>query len=228
MVRRTRCSKGIVHRPDLRVAGVEKYQHQVRQVDDVVRDAQGGRALGVGVEAGRVDQDPAAQLLACAGLELEVGVDAATLPLRHLVDGLADAVEREARVGIQRQAGQHPHVFVVREADDRELVIHGLVAGGLQAAAEEVVDEAGFSRGVDPQHRDKRPPGRAVGVGLAPVEKAEAAADAVQILEAVDNMLEDRIFLLQSPLQVPEFPTGLAFLNHGGCPYRSVCGSPVA
>jgi hypothetical protein len=35
------------------VAGVEEDQNQVRQVDDVIRDAQGGRALGVGVEAGR-------------------------------------------------------------------------------------------------------------------------------------------------------------------------------
>jgi len=52
------------------MAGIEEDQHQIRQLDDVIRDAQGGGALGVGVEPGGIDQNLArsfslGQVLSC-------------------------------------------------------------------------------------------------------------------------------------------------------------------
>ena len=72
--------EGISHRPGFRVAGVEKDDHQIGQVDDVVGDTQGSGALSICVEARRVDQDLAPQLLAGTGLELQIGVDAPAFP----------------------------------------------------------------------------------------------------------------------------------------------------
>jgi hypothetical protein len=43
--------QGVLHGAGLRVARVEEHQHQIRQIDDVIGNAQGRRALLVGVEA---------------------------------------------------------------------------------------------------------------------------------------------------------------------------------
>ena len=43
--------QSVLHGAGLGVSGIEEHQHQVRQVDDVIGDLQGCRALLVGVEA---------------------------------------------------------------------------------------------------------------------------------------------------------------------------------
>ncbi len=96
--------QGVAHGPRFRVAGVEEHQYQVGKVDDVIGDPQGRGALGIGVKAGGVDEDLAAQGLARASLELEVGVDALTLAGRRHINVLGDLIEREAGVRVQGYA----------------------------------------------------------------------------------------------------------------------------
>ena len=138
--------KGVLHGAGLRMPGVEEHQHEVRQVDDTVGDPQRRRPLLVCVEAGRVDEDLASKRLAGAGLELEVGVDAAALAGADLLDGAAHLVEREARVGVQRHPRQHADVLLLAEAQDAEAVVNRLVAGGLHLLAQVIVDEGGLAR----------------------------------------------------------------------------------
>jgi hypothetical protein len=156
--------EGVAHRPGFGVTAVEEHQHQVGQVDDVIGDAQGGGALGVGIESGRVDDDLAAQVLAATGLELQVGVDARAFADGDLVDLGADLVEGEARVGIQCHPRQGVRFLLVAVADDGEAVVHRLVATALQLFAKIVVDEGGLARREGAQYRDQGPPGDLGGV----------------------------------------------------------------
>ena len=97
----------IAHRTGLRMARVEEHEHQVRQVDDVIRDDEGGAALLVGIEARGVDDDLSAELLRTAGLELQVRVHTAAFPLRHLLDVVA--ARRQGR-----RDGQPPMLNALR------------------------------------------------------------------------------------------------------------------
>jgi len=131
----------VFHGAGLGTPGVEEHQHQVGEVHDVVGHAQNGAALGVGVEAGRVDEDHALERLTGAGLELDVGVDAPPLALLDLLQLLAHLVERVAQVRVQGHARQHAALLVAGVADDRELVVQGVGAGALQRVLQTVVDE---------------------------------------------------------------------------------------
>src|SRR5690606_3312961 len=102
---------------------------EVGQVDNVVRNAKRLRALRIRVEARRVDDDAPAYLLAVAGFQLQIRVEAAAFAARDLVDLLADVVERKARVAVEREGRQHLRRAVTSVADHRELVVDGLVAG---------------------------------------------------------------------------------------------------
>ena len=196
--------QGVPHGAGLGMAGVEEHQHEVGQVDDVVGDAQDRRALIVGVEAGRVDDDLAPDLRLGAGLQLQVGVDAPALAGRQLLDRAAQPVEREAGVGVEGEARQHPGVVAVRVADHREAVVDGLVPGELQILPDVVVDERGLAGRVGPQHRDHRPPRNPGGERVLGLEDAEAVAHAVELAEARDGLQQDRVLLGEVLLQVPQ------------------------
>ena len=194
----------VPHGAGLGMAGVEEDQHEVGEVDDVVGDAEDGRALGVGVEAGRIDDDLAAHLRAAAGLELQVGVDAPALAGRQFLDRTAQPVEREARIGVEGEARQHAVFVALGVADHREAVVDGLVPRALQRLADVVVDERGLAGRVGPQQRDHGPPGDARRERLLRFEKAEAVADAVELAEARDGLQQDRVLLGQVLLQAAQ------------------------
>ncbi len=133
--------EGVLHGAGLGVARVEEHQHQIRQVDDVIGEFQRRGALRVGVETRRIDENLTAQVFAVAGLELQVGIhprafaggDGFQIPA-HLIEG-------KAGVGIESESRQHALLVVVAVADDRELVVDGLVAGYLQLVSQIEVDE---------------------------------------------------------------------------------------
>ena len=131
----------VLHRTGLGMPGIEENEHQVGQIDDVVGDAQGCGALRIGVETRRIDENLASQRFAPAGLELEIGIDPAAFAGGHALDVAADLVEGEARVGVEREAGQGAWGVVGSEADHGELVVHGLVPGRLEPCLQKVVDE---------------------------------------------------------------------------------------
>ncbi len=60
--------KRVVHGPRLGVTGVEKHQHQVREINDVVGDLQRGGTLGIGIKAWGINDDAASYLIARARL----------------------------------------------------------------------------------------------------------------------------------------------------------------
>ena len=186
------------------MSGIEEDEHQVGQVDDVVRQTQGRSALGVGVEARRVDKNVASQPLARTSLELEVGIDAPTLPGGHPLDGLAYFVEGKTWVGIQRNPRQQLYILVGAEAEHRELVVHGLVSRELQFLAEVVVDEGGLARRVGPQCRDDRPPRHMCGERFPAAEECQMPGDLVECLEAPDDPDQRRVLFLQMRLQASE------------------------
>src|SRR5690606_37901979 len=96
----------VAHRAGLGMTRIEEDEHEVRDVDDLLRDAQYRSALLVGVEAWRVDEDAAAQLAAVGSLELQISVEPLPFADDGLVDLGADAVQREARIVVERDAGQ--------------------------------------------------------------------------------------------------------------------------
>ena len=196
--------QGVPHGAGLGMAGVEEHQHEVGEVDDVVRDAEDRRALVIGVEAGRVDDDLAPDLALGAGLQLQVGVDAPPLAGRQLLDGSAQPVEREARVGVEGEPRQHPGLVLLPVADDREAVVHGLVPGDLQRLPDIVVDEGRLAGRVGAQHGDHRPPGDARGERLLGLEEPEAMAHPVELAEARDGLQQDRVLLGEVFLQAPQ------------------------
>ena len=99
-------AQGVLHGSRLGVARIEEHEHEVREPDDVVGDPQHGGALLVGVEARGVDDDLAAELRARTRFELEVGVDAAALAGRDLLDVAAHLVERKPGVRVEGEAGR--------------------------------------------------------------------------------------------------------------------------
>ncbi len=193
--------KGVLHGPGLRMAGIEKDQHQVGQVDDVVGDTQGGSALVIGIEARAVDHDDALGVRAGHRLELKIGVDALTLAGGDLLDLVADAKKREARVGVQGRARQHAIVGRLAKANDRELVVDGLVAGGLKINPKMRVDERGLAGRESPQHADHGPPGNTRGQRIAPVEQAGPVQHAIDALEQGHEIDKVGVFGLQVGLQ---------------------------
>ena len=113
------------------MAGVEKYEHEVGKVDDVIREAQRRGALRIGIESRGVDQDLTPQTLAGAGFELQIGVDPVAFALGHRFDFVRHLVEGESWIGIQCNARQRMGRVLPAIADDGELVVDGLVAGAL-------------------------------------------------------------------------------------------------
>jgi hypothetical protein len=194
--------EGVAHGPRLGVAGVEEHQHQVGQVDDVIGDAQRRRALGVGVEAGGVDQDLSPQPLAGAGLELQIGVDALAFAGGHQVDILGDLVEGEARVRVERDPGQGVTRRRAAVADNGKPVVHRLVAGALKRLTEEVIDEGGFAGGKGTENGDQGPPGDLGGEGLVSFQQPHAVGDPVQGAKALNRAQEDGVLLFQVSFQV--------------------------
>jgi hypothetical protein len=69
------------------------------------------------------------------GLQLQIGVDPPALTARELLDFFADLIERKARIGLQREARQHAHLIIGAATNNRETIVHRLVAGLLHAAA---------------------------------------------------------------------------------------------
>jgi hypothetical protein len=189
--------EGIAHGARLRMAGIEEHQHQVGQIDDVADDVQRRRALLVGVEPRRVDEDLAAQRLRAAGLQLQVGIHAPAVPLGDLFYVVADLVEGQARVAVQGQAGQHRWRVFGAVADHREFVVHRLIAGALQLLPGVLIEKRGLARGKGSQHGDDGPPGHLGGIGVIVTEQAQATGYPVELLIASHHTGQNGVFLLE-------------------------------
>ena len=170
------------------MARIEEDQDQVREVHDVVGDAQGGVALLVRIEAGRIDEDLAPQSLRGAGLELQVDVDARAFPGRDLIDGGAHLIEGEARIAVQRAARQRAALAFAAEAQHRELVVYRLVAGFLQPVTEQVVEKSRLSGREGAEDGNHRPPRYPGGEGLVPAQHAELVGDLIELPEALHHV----------------------------------------
>ncbi|MCW2237573.1 hypothetical protein M2351_002136 [Azospirillum canadense] len=191
----------VLHRPGFRMAAVEEDQDEVRQLDDVVDQPQDGAALVVGVEARRVDEDLAARPFAGQRLQLQIVVDALALPGRDLFDLVGDPVEGEARVGVQRSAGQRLAPRLRPVADDREFVVHRLVAGVLQRRAEIAVQEGRLAGREGAEHRDHRPPWDARGQRFVPAQHAQPGQQPVELAEGRDHRKKVRVLRAEVRVQ---------------------------
>ena len=200
-------AQGVLHRPRLGVPGVEEHQHQIREPDDVIGDAQDRGPLLVGVEPRGVDDDLAADARARARLELEVRVDAPPLAGRHLLDVAAHLVEREPRIGVEGEAGEGARrPLAGAEANRGEAVVHRLVAGELDRLAEIAVDERGLAGREGAEHRDEGPPGDLDREGLVGGKEAQLPCDLVEASEGAHRVEQDRVLLAQVPFEAVELP----------------------
>ncbi len=170
----------------------------------MVGDAQGRGALGIGIEAGGVDQDLAPQGLAGAGLELEIGIDALAFPGGRQIYVPGYVIKGEAGIRIQGYARQGMGGCLATIADDGEAVVHGLVAATLDLETEEMVDEGRFTRREGAQHRDQGPPGNLGGEGFVRGHQAHGLRHFVQGAEALNRAQEDGVFLGQVGFEVFE------------------------
>src|SRR5690606_4678072 len=82
-------------------------------------------------------------------------------------------------------------------ADHRELVVDGLIARGLNLAAEKAVDEGRLARGERAEHADQRPPCDLHRERLVPIEQPEPVRDDVEAAEAAGDIEEIRILALE-------------------------------
>ena len=179
------------------MAGIEKDQYEIRQIHDVIRDSQGRGALGIGIEARRIDQDLAANALGITGFHLQVAVDTLAFTFGNLFDVMADAVEGKTRIRVEGNTGKCMAGALLAETDDGEFVVYSLVATPLQFLSEKMVDEGRFSSREGPKDRDQRPPGNLGCKGLLAVKQACLVAYLVELLERLDRLNEYRIFVLQ-------------------------------
>ena len=168
----------------------------------MIGDAQGRGALCVGIESGGVDEDLAAQLLAGAGLQLQIGVDAVAFALGDLLDLIGHLIEREAGVRIEGHAGQRVGGGLLAVADDGKLVVHRLVAGTLQGVVDVMVDEGRFAGAKSTQNRNQRPPGDLRGERVVARKQSHAEGDVVQHPEALDGAQQYRVLLFQVGFEV--------------------------
>ena len=181
---------------------IEKDQHEIGKVHDVIRDSQGRGPLGIGIEARGVDQDLAANAFGIAGLHLQVAVDTLAFALGNLFDVMADAIEGKARVCVERNTGKRMARTLLAETDDGEFVVNSLVATALQLLSEKMVDEGRFSGREGSQDGDQRPPGDLGCKGLLTIKQACLVTNLVELLERLDRLDEYRIFVLQVPFKL--------------------------
>ncbi len=92
--------------------------------------------------------------------------------------------------------------MLAAEADDRELVVHRLVAGGLQLVAHVVVDEGGLAAGEGAENGDHGPPRDPGGDGFVAGQAAQLVGNLVQAPEGLDDLQENRVLLFQVVLEL--------------------------
>ena len=93
----------VAHRARLWVSCIEENEDEIRQVNDVVCDTERRVALGVGVEAWRIDENLASHLLATAGLELEICINTTSFASGNAFNRAAQVEERKAGIRIERE-----------------------------------------------------------------------------------------------------------------------------
>ena len=138
-------------------------------------------------------------------LELEVGVDAAPLAGRDLLDVPAHLVERKPGIGVEGKAGQSARRPVAgAEADRGEAVVHRLVTGHLDRLAEVAVDEGGLAGREGAEHRNEGPPRNVARERLVGWKEAEPPRDLVEAPKGPHRIEQDRVLLAQMALEAIE------------------------
>ena len=209
-------TQGVLHGARLRMARVEEHQDEIGEPDDVVRNAKDGGALLVGIEPGRVDDDLSPDPRARARLELEVGVDAAPLAGRDLLDVTAHLVERKPRIGVEGESRQCARRSLPgTEADRGEAVVYRLVAGHLDRLAEVTVDEGRLAGREGAENRDEGPPRDLAREGLVGWQEAEPPRDLVEAPEGAHRVEKNRVLFAKVAFEAVEL-LGEGFVHRTG------------